>query len=150
MQWMDDELADRKDQGLLRVRPSLQSAQGIRVRWRGRDYLNFACNDYLNLAANPRVISATSRAARRYGCGAGASPLVAGYLPPHRLLERELARWEGTEAALVLSSGFAANLAAITALVSAGDAVFSDALNHASIIDGCRLSRAGVHIYQHA
>jgi 8-amino-7-oxononanoate synthase len=147
---MDEELADRKEQGLLRVRPSLESAQGIHVRCAGRDYLNFASNDYLNLAADRRVIKAAARTAKRYGCGAGASPLVAGCLPPHRLLERDLARWEGTEAALVLSSGFAANLAAITALVSAEDAVFSDALNHASIIDGCRLSRARVHIYRHA
>ena len=74
---------------------ALQSAQGARIRLRGRELLNFASNDYLNLAADPRLAQAAARAARRYGCGAGASPLVAGYLPPHRSLERALARWEG-------------------------------------------------------
>jgi 8-amino-7-oxononanoate synthase len=135
---------------LYRVRRHIDSAQGTHVRYRGRDFLNFAANDYLNLAADPRLVRAARRAAQRYGTGAGASPLVAGYLPPLRKLERALARWEGTEAALVTSSGFAANLAVITALAGRGDAVFSDELNHASLIDGCRLSRAAVHVYRHA
>jgi len=150
MQWMDDELAERKRRGLLRVRRSLQSAQGVRVRHAGRDFLNFASNDYLNLAGDARLARAAARAARRFGCGAGASPLVGGCLPPHRLLERELAQWEGAEAALVFSSGFAANLAAVSALAEREDVIFSDALNHASIVDGCRLSRARVHVYRHA
>ncbi len=147
---MDDELSDRRRRGLYRRRRRLQSAQGARVRLRGRELVNFASNDYLGLAADPRLARAAAMAARRYGCGAGASPLVAGWLPPLRALERDLARWEGTEAALVFASGFAANLAAITALAGPADAVFSDALNHASLIDGCRLSRARVHVYRHA
>jgi 8-amino-7-oxononanoate synthase len=148
--WMDDDLADLERQGLRRVRRHIQSAPGVHVRYRDRDFLNFSSNDYLNLAADPRLARAAARAARRYGCGAGASALVSGYLPPHRALERDLARWEGTEAALLLSSGFAANLAVVSSLVSRGDAVFSDELNHASLIDGCRLSQAQVHIYRHA
>jgi 8-amino-7-oxononanoate synthase len=148
--WMKDDLAERRNRCLYRVRRRVQSAQGVRVRLKGRELLSFASNDYLNLAADPRLARAASRAARRYGCGAGASPLVSGYLSPLRSLEKALARWEGTEAALVFSSGFAANLAAVSALVDREDAIFSDELNHASLIDGCRLSRAGVHIYRHA
>ena len=148
--WLNDDLNDRRRLGLYRVRRRLQSAQGAHVHWHGRDFINFSSNDYLNYAADPRLAHAAARAAQRDGCGAGASALVSGRLPPLRALESALARWEGTEAALVFSSGFVANLAVVGALAQAGDAVFSDALNHASLIDGCRLSRASVHIYRHA
>jgi 8-amino-7-oxononanoate synthase len=134
---------------LYRVRRRIESAQGPHIRYRGRDFVNFAANDYLGLAADGRLVRAARRAARRYGTGAGASPLVSGYLPPLAKLERDLARWEGTEAALVTSSGFAANLAVISALAGRDDVIFSDELNHASLIDGCRLSRAAVHVYRH-
>jgi 8-amino-7-oxononanoate synthase len=147
--WLEDELADRRRRGLHRVRRRLESAQGGRIRLGGREVVNFGSNDYLGLAADPRLARAAAAAARRYGTGAGASPLVSGYLPPLRALERDLARWENTEAALVFPSGFAANLGVISALVGQPDAVFSDALNHASLIDGCRLSRAAVHVYRH-
>jgi 8-amino-7-oxononanoate synthase len=150
LSWMDDDLEDRRRRGLYRTRRRLQSAQGVRVVWKGREYLNFSSNDYLALAADPRLAQAAARAARRYGCGAGASPLVSGWTPPLRRLERTLAQWEGTEAALVFSSGFAANLATVSALAGQEDAIFSDAWNHASLIDGCRLSRARVHVYRHA
>jgi 8-amino-7-oxononanoate synthase len=148
--WIDDDLNERRRRGLYRVRRRLQSAQGPRVRLRGRELVNFSSNDYLNLAADPRLARAAARTARRYGCGAGASALVSGLPPPLRALERDLARWEGTEAALVFSSGFVANLAAVSTLAGRDDAVFSDTWNHASLIDGCRLSRAGVHVYRHA
>src|SRR5271166_3645948 len=124
--WMDDELNDHRRRGLYRSRRRLESAQGARVRIGGRELINFASNDYLGLAADPRLARAAARAARRYGCGAGASPLVSGHLRPLRDLERDLAAWEGTEAALVFASGYAANLAAVTALVEREDAVFSD------------------------
>ncbi len=150
MQWIDDDLADRRRRGLYRVRRRLESAQGVQVQYRGRTFLNFSSNDYLNLAADPRLAQAAARAARRYGTGAGASPLISGHLPPHRKLERELARWQQAEAVLVCGSGYTANLAAISSLADAQTVVFSDALNHASLIDGCRLSRARVHIYRHA
>jgi 8-amino-7-oxononanoate synthase len=146
---MEEELAGRRRRGLYRVRRPVRSAPGVRVSLRGREYVSFASNDYLNLAADPRLARAASRAARRYGTGAAASPLVTGYLPPHRALERTLATWEGTEAALVLASGFTANVAAVSALAGREDAVFSDELNHASLIDGCRLSRARPHVYRH-
>jgi 8-amino-7-oxononanoate synthase len=147
--WMDDDLEERRQRGLYRVRRRLQSGQGARVRLRGRELINFSSNDYLALAADPRLARAAARAARRYGCGAGASPLVSGCTPPLRSLERTLADWEQAEAALVFSSGYAANLALVSSLVTRSDAVFSDALNHASLIDGCRLSRAAVHVYRH-
>jgi 8-amino-7-oxononanoate synthase len=148
--WLADGLHARRRQGHYRRRLRVESTQGVRVRLGGREYLNFSSNDYLNLAADARLSRAASRAARRFGCGAGASPLVSGYLPPLRSLERDLAGWERSEAAMVFASGFAANLATITALAGREDAVFSDALNHASLIDGCRLSRARVHVYRHA
>ncbi len=147
--WMDDDLEERRQRGLYRVRRRLQSGQGARVHLRGRELINFSSNDYLALAGDARLARAAAAAARRYGCGAGASPLVSGYSPPLRSLERTLADWEGTEAALVFSSGYAANLALLSSLAGPADAVFSDALNHASLIDGCRLSRAVVHVYWH-
>jgi 8-amino-7-oxononanoate synthase len=150
MTWMDDDLNDRRERGLYRIRRPLQSAQSANVRLQGQELINFASNDYLNLASDPRLARAASRAARRYGTGAGASPLVTGHLPPLRALERALADWEGTEAALVFSSGFVANLAVVSTLAGPEDVIFSDALNHASLIDGCRLSRAAVHVFRHA
>lgn len=148
--WLDEDRAELERRGLHRRRRRLQSAQGVRVRYRGREYLNFSANDYLDLAGDPRLARAAARAARRFGTGAGASPLVSGLLPPLRALERALARWEETEAALVFASGFAANLAVLSSLAGPEDAVFSDALNHASLIDGCRLSGAAIHVFRHA
>lgn len=150
LSWMDDDLNDRRRRGLYRTRRRLQTPQGARVVLKGREYVNFSSNDYLGLAADPRLARAAAGAARRHGCGAGASPLVSGLTTPLRRLEQTLAEWEGTEAALVFSSGFAANLAVVSALAGREDAIFSDAWNHASLIDGCRLSRARVHVYRHA
>lgn len=147
--WMDDDLEERRKRGLYRVRRRLQSGQGARVRLHGRELINFSSNDYLALAGDARLARAAALAARRYGCGAGASALVSGSTPSLRSLERALADWEGTEAALVFSSGYAANLAIVSSLLGRDDAVFSDTLNHASLIDGCRLSRAAVHVYRH-
>jgi 8-amino-7-oxononanoate synthase len=143
------DLSEIRRQGLYRVRRKLQSAQGPRIRWRNRQFLNFSSNDYLNLAADSRLAKAAARAVLRFGTGAGASPLISGYLPPIRQLERALAAWEETEGALVFSTGFAANLGLVSSLAGSDDVIFSDALNHASLIDGCRLSRARVHVFRH-
>ncbi len=148
--WMLDDLRARQRAGLFRSRRRPFSAQGARLCLGGHEVLNFASNDYLNLAGDPRLGRAAARTAHRHGTGAGASPLVVGHLPPLRRLERALAEWEDTDAALVFSSGFVANLALVSTLTSDGDAIFSDALNHASLIDGCRLSRAATHVYPHA
>lgn len=115
----------------------------------GREYLNFGSNDYLDLAGDPRLAEAVANAATGAGWGAGASPLVTGRTELHERLEHRLAEFEGTEAALLFNTGFAANVGAVAALVGPEDAVFSDALNHASLIDGCRLSRAKVCVYRH-
>jgi 8-amino-7-oxononanoate synthase len=148
-QWMRDDLQQLRAAGLLRRRRRLASGQGAEVRYRLADHVNFSSNDYLAYAGDERLARAAIRAVQRYGTGAGASALVSGYLPPLQALERDLAAWEDTEEALVFSSGFAGNLAVLSALADRQDALFSDAYNHASLIDGCRLSRAAVYVYRH-
>ena len=146
--WIDEELARLRQQGLYRQRRRLESGQGAEVRWHSSDYVNFSSNDYLGYAVDERLARAAQRALLRYGSGAGASALISGYHPLLQRLERDLARWQGTEAALVFASGYQANLATLSAL-GKGAILFCDALNHASLIDGCRLARATVHIYRH-
>lgn len=111
--------------------------------------VSFASNDYLGLTAHPAVIAAAHAALDRWGSGSGASRLVTGARPVHRELEQELAEWKGTDAALLFPTGFAANLSVLSALARPGTLVCSDELNHASIIDGCRLARADVAVYPH-
>jgi 8-amino-7-oxononanoate synthase len=115
----------------------------------GGDLVSFASNDYLGLSAHPKVVEAAHRALDRWGAGSGASRLVTGSRPVHDELESRLARWKSTEAAVCLPTGFAANLAVLTCFGTPGAQVFSDELNHASIVDGCRLSRAEVTVYPH-
>jgi 8-amino-7-oxononanoate synthase len=146
--WIEETLTRLREQGLYRSRRRLESGQGVEIRWNERDFLNFSSNDYLGYATDDRLAGATRRAVARYGTGAGASPLVTGYHPPLQLLERDLARWEGTEAALVFASGYLAHLATISTL-GKGGLLFSDERNHACLIDGCRLARGEVHIYRH-
>jgi 8-amino-7-oxononanoate synthase len=148
--WIDDELAALAAQDLLRQLPLHQGEQGAVLEVNGRSLVNFGSNDYLGLAADPRLIDVAMQATQCEGWGAGASPLVVGRSESHRRLEVGLAEFEQTEAALLFSSGFAANVGAITALVGRGDAVFGDQLNHASLIDGCRLSRADSYVYPHS
>lgn len=148
--WIDEELAALEAQHLRRslaVRTSPQDPARIVVD--GRALINFASNDYLALAADQRLVRAAGEAAEKCGWGAGASPLITGRGETHARLETELARLEHAEAALLFTTGFAANVGAIASLVGRGDAVYSDANNHASIIDGCRLSRADVQVYRH-
>lgn len=130
--------------GRFRAPPEVQPADGVHGRVRGRDVLLFCSNDYLGLRCDPGVVRAGVDAAERWGAGSGSSRLIAGSLPVHRRLEEALADWMGVEAALLLSSGYQANLALLQALGRSADRVVSDALNHASIIDGCRLARADV------
>ena len=127
------------------------NAAGLRrtVRVCGDGLVSFADNDYLGLAGDSRVKEAAAAAAAEYGAGAGAARLVTGTKPPHIRLERHLAAFKGADDAIVFSTGYMANLGTISALVGKGDVVLSDALNHASIIDGCRLSGAEVLVYPH-
>jgi 8-amino-7-oxononanoate synthase len=148
--WIDDKLRTL-DARSLRRRPTVrESAQGAEIVVDGRRLVNFGSNDYLNLAADPRLTAAARAVLDDGSWGAGASPLITGRSRSHVQLEERLAEFNHAEAALVFSSGFAANSATIAALVGAGDVVFSDERNHASIIDGCRLSRAETIIYRHA
>jgi 8-amino-7-oxononanoate synthase len=147
--FLDAELRRLAEASLLRVVRPLDSPTGPEVVRDGRRLVLLASNDYLGLAADPRVTGAAAEAARRWGAGAGSARLVAGALRLHDELEARLAAFKGAEAALLFSSGYLANLGAITALVGRGDAVFSDALNHASIVDAARLSRADVHVWRH-
>jgi 8-amino-7-oxononanoate synthase len=145
-----EELARLEEAGLGRRVRALESASEPEVMLDGRRVLCLASNNYLGLAAHPDVVAAAAEAAQRYGAGAGSARLVTGGLVIHDELEGRLAALKGTEAALLFSSGYLANLGTVAALVGPGDAVFSDSLNHASIIDGCRLSKADVHVYRHA
>jgi 8-amino-7-oxononanoate synthase len=135
--------------GLSRRLRLISGPQGPRVLLDGRPVLLLCSNNYLGLADHPRVREAAAEAAMRWGVGAGASRLVSGTMTVHRRLEERLAAFKGTESCVLFGSGYLANLGAIGALAGPGDAVFSDELNHASIVDGCRVSRARVHVYRH-
>ena len=147
--WIDDELQQLERMGLRRQVITHAGPQGAVIRLKKQHLINWGSNDYLGLAADPRLAAAATTAIEQHGWGAGASPLITGHSSLHDELERRLADFEGTEAALLFPSGFAANVGTIEALVGRGDAVFSDDRNHASLIDGCRLSRADVHVYRH-
>jgi 8-amino-7-oxononanoate synthase len=147
--FFEESLAELRESGLLRrLRPFERVGAKLRSP-EGRELLNLCSNDYLGLSGHPALAEAAARAARERGTGATASRLIVGDDPEYERFERSLAEHKGTEAALVLGSGYAANVAVIPALAGRGDAIFSDELNHASIVDGCRLSRADVYVYRH-
>lgn len=147
--FVEEELDRLKAGGLYRRMDVWESAPGPRVCQAGRELLELASGDYLGLAADPRVKAAATGALAAFGAGTGGSRLTTGTLPLHGRLEAELAAFAGSEAALLFSSGYAANVGLLPALCGKGDVIFSDALNHASIIDGCRLSGARVVVYPH-
>jgi 8-amino-7-oxononanoate synthase len=144
-----DRLEELRNRGLLRRLRLVSGPQGPRVLLDGRPVLLLCSNNYLGLADHPQVREAAAEAAMRWGAGAGASRLVCGNMKPHRALEKRLAGFKGCEAALLFGSGYLANAGAIAALARRGEIVFSDELNHASIVDGCRLSRAETFVYRH-
>lgn len=147
--WIGEELERLDEMGLRRRPPALSGAQGPEVEIGGRRVVLACSNNYLGLADDPRTRRAAADAAARWGAGAGASRLVSGTTELHLELEKELARHKGCEDAVLFSSGYLANVGTIQALVDSADAVFSDELNHASIIDGCRLSQARPVVYRH-
>ncbi len=142
------ELSRVVDEGRWRA-PRTFDTRGPVGTLEGRRVVSFASNDYLGLSTHPAVVAAAHEALERHGAGAGASRLVTGSRPVHAELERALAEWKGTEAAVCFPTGFAANLGTLGALGGPGVRVLSDELNHASIIDGCRLSRSAVAVYRH-
>jgi 8-amino-7-oxononanoate synthase len=143
------ELLQIKEAGLYRKLRRVESDQGPTLLLDGREVINFSSNNYLGLANHPALREAAKMAIDRYGCGSGASRLISGNMTLHEELEAKIAELKGTETALVFNSGFQANTGILSTLVGEGDVILSDALNHASIIDGCRLSRAKVGIYVH-
>lgn len=147
--WIDDELNALQEQGLLTTIREIDSPQGAWLIIDGRRVLNLCSNNYLGLANHPRIVAAAKEAIDQYGVGPGAVRSIAGTMSIHTQLEERLARFKGAEATVVLQSGFNANTATIPAIVGKGDAIFSDRLNHASIIDGCRLSGAKIIAYEH-
>jgi 8-amino-7-oxononanoate synthase len=147
--WIEEELERLSAQGLRRRRRVVTSLAGGWCIVEGHRLRNFSANDYLDLACDPRVIAAAGRALSAAGAGAGASALVSGRTEWHAALEERLALFENQPAALLFPTGYAANVGTICALAGREDAVFSDRSNHASLIDGCRLSGAAVEIYRH-
>jgi 8-amino-7-oxononanoate synthase len=142
-------LENLKEKNLYRNLRTLESAQGPWVTLEGRQVLNLCSNNYLGLSSHPRVKEAAAESIREWGCGSGASRLICGNLSLHELLESRLAAFKGAEAALLYNSGYIANGGTISALVGREDFIFSDELNHASIIDGCRLSQGRVIVFPH-
>ena len=149
LHWIETELQNLKDSGLYNRIRILNSPQGAWLEVDGKRALNFCSNNYLGLANHPQIVQAASETMKKYGLGPAAVRSIAGTMQPHIELERRLAAFKGVEAAITFQSGFAANLGTIPALVGKEDAVFSDELNHASIIDGCRLSGAKIIRYAH-
>jgi 8-amino-7-oxononanoate synthase len=138
-----------KKKGLYRNLRVIHGEQGPWVELEGQKVLNLSSNNYLGMASHPRLKDASTRATQSHGCGSGASRLICGTLDLHEILEKRLAKFMKTEAALVFNSGYAANVGIISSVVGKGDVVFSDEFNHASIVDGCCLSRAEVVIFPH-
>ena len=149
LQWIQDELQKLKDDGLYNRIRTLSSPQGAWLVVDGKRVLNFCSNNYLGLANHPHIVQAAQEAVKKYGVGPAAVRSIAGTMDLHLELERRLAAFKGVEAAITFQSGFTANMGTIPALVGKDDAVFSDELNHASIIDGCRLSGAKIIRYAH-
>jgi len=150
--WRDsifEDLCALSDSNLRRQLRLLSGPQGPLIRFEGREVIHLAGNNYLGLADHPALAEAAAGAASEWGSSAAASPLISGYMEPHEALSRRLAHFKDKEAAILFGSGFLANLGLISSLAGEGDAVFSDRLNHASITDGCRLSRAKVHVFEH-
>ena len=147
--WIDEELANLKETGFYNSIPTMDSPQGASVVINGKRVLNFCANNYLGLANHPRLVEAATQAMQKYGVGPGAVRSIAGTMSLHLELEKRMAAFKHVEAAVTFQSGFTANGATIPALVGKEDVIFSDELNHASIIDGSRLSGAKIIRYAH-
>ncbi|MDW7727864.1 MAG: 8-amino-7-oxononanoate synthase [Candidatus Methanoperedens sp.] len=149
MEWLSLELENIKERGLYRKPGTVESAQTPVIVKKGRELVNLSSNNYLGLTGHPYVKKAAIEAVKKYGTGAGASRLAGGNTNLYDSLEQKIARFKGTEAAVVFSTGYQANTGVIPAMAGTDDLILSDELNHASIIDGCRLSRADVSVYPH-
>ena len=149
LDWLNQEIDGLKEQGLYNRIRTIGSAQGAWLTVDGKNVLNFCSNNYLGLANHPKIVEAAKEATKKYGVGPAAVRSIAGTMDLHVQLEQRLATFKGAEDVITFQSGFTANLGTISALVGKEDVVFSDRLNHASIIDGCRLSGAKIIPYEH-
>lgn len=149
LDWLTQEISGLKEQGLYNNIRTIGSAQGAQLIVDGKDVLNFCSNNYLGLANHPKIVEAAKEATKKYGVGPAAVRSIAGTTDLHVQLEERLAKFKGAEDVITFQSGFTANLGTISALVGKEDVIFSDRLNHASIIDGCRLSGAKIVAYEH-
>jgi len=148
--FMDKELNELKKEGLYNSIRTLEGPQGSWVEIEGKEVLNFSSNNYLGLANHPETVKAAKKALINYGIGPGAVRTIAGTMELHNDLEKALADFKKVEGAITFQSGYNSNLAVIPSIVGKGDTIYSDELNHASIIDGCKLSGAEIKVYKHA
>ena len=142
-------LSKIEERGLLRRMRAFDSSQGPRVTYRGREIINLCSNNYLGIAGSPELAEVASNAIRDWGVGTSGSRLIGGTTELHLKLEEEIARFKGEEAALAFNCGYVANVSSIPSIARNGMTIYSDSLNHASIIDGCRLSRANIAVFDH-
>src|SRR5665648_878287 len=149
LEWIPEEIEQLRNAGFYNNIRTLSSPQGAWLLVDGRKVLNFCSNNYLGLANHPYIVAACKKATDKYGVGPGAVRSIAGTMDLHIELEKRMAKFKGVESAITFQSGFTANLATIPVLVGKEDVIFSDRLNHASIIDGCRLSGAKIIAYDH-
>src|SRR5215212_10304674 len=149
LQYLRDQLNAWRGAGTYQRIRELESACEPVCRFDGREVINLASNNYLGLTTHPKLIEAAIDATRKYGAGSGAVRTISGTMDLHLELERKIAAFKNVEACVVFQSGFAANAGTVSAILTPEDHIISDALNHASIIDGCRLSRAKIHVFPH-
>ncbi len=149
LKWIREELELIHDKKLFRLLTELETGQSPEVTISGKSYVLLGSNSYLGLSVDPKVVESAKLALEKYGTGSGGSRLVSGSSDLHRMLEEKIAQFKNTEASILFSSGYLANVGTISALFGSDDIIYSDELNHASIIDGTRLSRAKVRIYKH-
>ena len=149
LSWIDEELKQIRDKDLFRVLTELETGQSPEIEIDGKVYILLSSNSYLGLSVDPKVKKAAMEALEKYGAGSGGSRLVSGSTDLHRQLEERIANFKKTQSAILFSTGYLANIGTLSSLVGPGDIVYSDELNHASIIDGCRLSKAEIRVYKH-
>jgi 8-amino-7-oxononanoate synthase len=149
VKWFDKELKELKKKELLRKLTCIESSHGSRIIINGKVFINFSSNNYLNLSGHPMIIKSVIASMKKFGYGSGASRLLSGTYVSHKKLEERIAEFKRTERALVFNTGYAANTGIIPAVTGSDAVIFSDELNHASIVDGIRLSRSSVKIYRH-
>src|SRR5437588_9942388 len=149
LSYLHDQLAKWRSEGTYQHLRILESATAPQSRFDGKQVINLASNNYLGLTTHPKLREAALQAVKKYGVGSGAVRTIAGTMSIHMQLEERIAAFKNVEACVVFQSGFAANAGTVAAILTPQDHIVSDELNHASIIDGCRLSRAKIHVFAH-